>query len=299
MSASNSASSFSILSVKRVAEGLLVRFSHDSVELKLPSICALFLPTAALDLDNAKTLGGNFPVLVYLSGLTCTDENVCQKGGAFHALKTHKLAFLCPDTSPRGANVPGEDDSWEFGTGAGFYIDATQPAYSENYRMYSYVTKELPALLSTHFPLLCDITRMGITGHSMGGHGALTCALKNAHLYRSVSALAPISNPSECAIGQKAFIGYLGSVEAGGEYDACKLLNKLEKPLFDEILIDVGTADNFVLDGTLLPRNLKSAADLAKQPLTLREQEGYDHSYYFVSTFLPEHVAFHALRLKQ
>jgi len=290
-----------VRSVVRVAGGLLVKFSHASKEIGLPMTASLFLPTSALALEEALTESADkkFPVLMYLSGLTCTDDNVCQKGGAFAACMAQGVALLCPDTSPRGANCAGEDDSWDLGTGAGFYVDATQAPWNEHYRMYSYVTEELPALLREDFPL-CDTRRMGITGHSMGGHGALICALKRPDLFKSVSAFAPICNPCSCPWGRKAFSSYLGSVEAGASYDAALLLTQRQpgtEPLFDNILVDVGAADSFYTQGQLLPEALEAAAAQAGQPLSLRMQPGYDHSYYFVSTFLPEHVEWHAKRL--
>ena len=311
-----------IKSVVRVAGGLLVKFTHESSEIKLPMQASLFLPTstAALDLESARADARDttFPVLIYLSGLTCTDDNVCLKGGAFQACMTHGVALLCPDTSPRGAGVAGEGDSWDFGTGAGFYLDATATPWKDHYRMYSYVVEELPRLLRTHFGMYgCDASRLSITGHSMGGHGALVCAIRNPRLFRSVSAFAPICNPSAsaCAWGTKAFSGYLlgGAEEAADPangYDASILLAAAANtsasseaaaggggPLFDDILVDIGTADTFLKDGQLRPEALQAAALAASQPLTLRMQAGYDHSYYFVSTFLPEHVAFHAERL--
>jgi len=288
-----------IKSVVRTAGGLLVKFTHNSEEIGLPMTASLFLPTNALSLNEALADSENkYPVLMYLSGLTCTDDNVCQKGGAFSQCMSSGLALLCPDTSPRGANCPGEDDSWDLGTGAGFYVDATAEPWSTHYRMFSYVTEELPALLRGAFPV-CDTGRMGVTGHSMGGHGALICALRRPDLFRSVSAFSPICNPVACPWGRKAFAAYLGSAEAGAGHDATALLAKMApgEPLFDDILVDVGGADSFLAAGQLLPEALERAALQAGQPLTMRTQPGYDHSYYFVSTFLPEHIRWHAKRL--
>jgi S-formylglutathione hydrolase len=213
----------------------------------------------------------------------------------FRALAEHGLAMVAPDTSPRGAGIAGETDSWDFGVGAGFYLDATEHPWSENYRMYTYITVELLDLIARNFPIV-DVHRAGITGHSMGGHGALTIALKNQTMFRSVSAFAPICNPIQCAWGQKAFSGYLGSTaqEAWKMYDACALMERLGKSKYSDILIDVGTSDSFLTAGQLRPEKFLEACSAAKQPVTLRYQGGYDHSYYFVSTFVEDHVRFHA-----
>lgn len=233
---------------------------------------------------------------MYLSGLTCTDENVCQKSGAFKALSEHQLGFIAPDTSPRGAGITGEADSWDFGVGAGFYLDATNSPWANNYRMYSYITKELPAVIASNFPTL-DLTRMGITGHSMGGHGALTIALKNQTMFKSVSAFSPICNPINCPWGKKAFSNYLGpDIETWKEYDASDLL-KQNKSVFDDILIDCGDADSFYKSGQLLPEAFKASAASVGQKVNIRMQEGYDHSYFFISTFIEDHVKFHKDRL--
>mmetsp|Transcript_29021 Transcript_29021/g.57917 ORF Transcript_29021/g.57917 Transcript_29021/m.57917 type:complete len:284 (+) Transcript_29021:34-885(+) len=280
-----------IKSKVKVCGGELIRFTHQSNETKTPMTCAVFIPNTA---SSTPT-----PYLLYLSGLTCTDENVCQKSGVFQALAKHQIAFVAPDTSPRGAGIEGEDDGWDFGTGAGFYLDATSPKWADNYRMYSYVTKELPSILTTHFPQL-DQTRVSITGHSMGGHGALTIALKNPTKYRSVSAFSPICNPSNCPWGHKAFGGYLMSREEWSEYDATELMASRTdaNKAYDDILIDVGTADSFLTGGQLLPEAFKAAADKVGQKVSLRLQEGYDHSYFFISSFITDHVEHHAQRLK-
>lgn len=281
---------FEIKSTVKVFGGTLTRFQHLSKETKTTMVCAVFLPEGA-------TNHASVPMLLYLSGLTCTDENVCQKAGVFESLARHKIGFVAPDTSPRGAGVPGESDCWDFGIGAGFYVDATVPDWSENYRMYSYITSELPNLLSEHFPQL-DVGRKSILGHSMGGHGALTIAFKNPSEFKSVSAFAPICKPSSCPWGQKAFTGYLGSDQScWHEYDACALLSRGRILQFDDILIDVGTADGFLIKGQLQPEELSRVALEVGQPLSVRYQEGYDHSYFFIATFIAEHVAFHAARL--
>ena len=207
------------------------------------------------------------------------------------------MAFIAPDTSPRGAGIAGEADSWDFGVGAGFYLDATSSPWHENWRMYTYITKELPTILAAKFPAM-DLLRMGVTGHSMGGHGALTIALKNQHIFRSVSAFSPICNPINCPWGKKAFSKYLGPDQAEWEqYDATQLLTSMGKSRFDCILIDLGASDSFLSGGQLLPEAFKIAASAVDQNIELRIQDGYDHSYYFVSTFIEDHVKFHKKRL--
>lgn len=235
---------------------------------------------------------------MYLSGLTCTDENVCQKSGIFRYLAEHGLCFVAPDTSPRGIQIPGDSASWDFGVGAGFYVDATAEPWKQNYRMYSYITDELLSVLGANFPEI-DISKVGITGHSMGGHGALTIALKRPDLFHSVSAFAPISNPINCPWGQKAFSGYFGADDKSTweKYDSCSLITNLGKSKYDEILVDVGTADSFLNNGQLLCDNFRQACATVDQVVTMRYQGGYDHSYNFISTFVEDHVAFHAKRL--
>jgi len=234
---------------------------------------------------------GSVPLLWFLSGLTCTDENFITKSGAQRFAAEKGIALIVPDTSPRGANIEGESASWDFGVGAGFYIDATVSKWSKHYNMYSYVTKELWDLVVDNFPIIRD--KQSIFGHSMGGHGALICALKNPGKYKSVSAFAPISNPTEAAWGQKAFTGYLGTnVDDWKQYDATHLVASYKGPEL-HILIDQGTVDNFLKQNQLLPDNFKSAADKAGVKTTLRYQDGYDHGYYFISTFVEEHIAHH------
>lgn len=256
-------------------------------------VVAVFLPFGEKDDASAK-----IPSLLYLSGLTCTDENVCQKGGLFKKLSEHKIALIAPDTSPRGAGIEGEDESWDFGTGAGFYLDATQEKWSKNYRMYAYVTRELMSTLDTYFPCL-DASRRSITGHSMGGLGALTIALKNPQLFRSVSAFSPICHPTVVPWGQKAFENYLGTAqESWALYDPTLLISEAGKAsLYDDILIDVGSGDPF-LENQLKPEDFIAAAETAGQKVTFRMQPGYDHGYFFISTFADDHVAFHAQRLQ-
>lgn len=278
-----------IKSTVKVFTGSLIRFSHMSAETKTTMTCAVYLP-------QETSVAKKFPSLMYLSGLTCTDENVCQKSGCFKALSEMQMGFIAPDTSPRGAGVAGETDSWDFGVGAGFYLDATAEAWKENYRMYSYITKELPSVISSNFPSL-DLTRLGITGHSMGGHGAMTVALRNQDMFKSVSAFSPISNPMNCPWGKKAFSGYLGpNEESWKQYDATELI-KNGKSKYDDILIDCGTGDNFYKQGQLLPEAFGKAAEEVGQKTTIRLQNDYDHSYYFISSFMDDHIKFHKERL--
>lgn len=244
----------------------------------------IYLPPAALT-------GTRVPVLYWLSGLTCTDENFITKAGAQRAAAAHGIALVCPDTSPRGAGVEGETASWDFGVGAGFYVNATQDPWSKFYRMYDYVTEELPALVKAQFPVT---EAQSISGHSMGGHGALICALKNPSRYRSVSAFAPICNPTQCPWGRKAFSGYLGpDEEEWKKYDATELVKAYKGPDL-HILVDQGTADSFYTGGQLLPENFSAACAASGVHADVRMQEGYDHSYYFISTLIDDHIRHHA-----
>lgn len=236
--------------------------------------------------------GAALPVLWYLSGLTCTHANVTEKGEYRRACAEHGVIFVAPDTSPRGPGVP-DDETYDFGQGAGFYLDATQAPWSQHFRMRSYIEQELPALIAAQFP--ADMGRQAITGHSMGGHGALTIGLRNPKRFRSISAFAPIVAPSQVPWGQKALAGYLGDDPAAWRaHDAVALIE--DGARVAELLVDTGTADPF-LDKELRPELLATACADAGIALTQRLQPGYDHSYYFVSTFLGEHVAWHAARL--
>lgn len=233
------------------------------------------------------------PVLYYLSGLTCTEENVMAKSGVQQYAAEHGLVLVAPDTSPRNTGIPGETDDWDFGAGAGFYVDATVAPWNQHYQMYRYVVDELPALIAEHFPVQPD--RQGIFGHSMGGHGALVCALRNRDRYRSVSAFAPICAPIQCPWGQKAFTNYLGKdLTPWRDYDASELVLTANFP--GSILIDQGTADKF-LDNQLMPDVFEQACKKARQPLVLRRQAGYDHSYYFIASFIADHIRHHATAL--
>ncbi|OTB20611.1 hypothetical protein K445DRAFT_52071 [Daldinia sp. EC12] len=265
--------------------GKLLKLQHQSSSTGTPMDVNLFLPPAAVS-------GSKVPVLIYLSGLTCTPQN-CTEKGFFQAHAARKnIALVWPDTSPRGANLPGETDSWDFGAGAGFYVDATREPWSKHYRMETYIASELPAALFAAYPDALDPERVSITGHSMGGHGALTLYLKSPGKYRSVSAFAPIANPSQCPWGEKAFSGYLGSDdrEVWKEHDATELVKGWAGKDI-KALIDVGTGDNFYKQGQLLPENFEKAVkEAGVKGLELRYQPDYDHSYFFMSTFAGDHV---------
>lgn len=237
---------------------------------------------------------GPLPVLWYLSGLTCTHANVMEKGEYRRLAAELGIIIVCPDTSPRGENVPDDKDDWQFGSGAGFYVDATEEPYASNYRMYTYVTEELPALIAREFPV--DMERQSIFGHSMGGHGALTIALRHPDRYRSCSAFAPIVEPSTAGWSSKAFERYLGGDQsAWRQYDACALVK--DGARFSEFLIDQGAADGF-LDEGLRPWLFEECCREAGISLTLNMREGYDHSYYFISSFMEDHLRWHDQRLK-
>ena len=238
--------------------------------------------------------GTKLPVLWYLSGLTCTHANVVEKGEYRRACAEHGIVFVAPDTSPRGEDVPN-DEAYDFGQGAGFYVDATQQPWAANFRMRRYVEQELPALIEAEFPV--DMDRQGITGHSMGGHGALTVSLRNPGRFRSTSAFAPIVSPMRCPWGEKALGGYLGDDRAAWrEYDALALIE--DGARLPDLLIDQGTADSF-LDSELKTLLLEQACVAAGMTATIRMQEGYDHSYFFIATFMADHIAWHAERLRK
>lgn len=246
---------------------------------------AVFVPPQA-------AAGGKLPVLTYLSGLTCTHANVMDKGEYRRVAAELGVIVVCPDTSPRGEGVPN-DEAYDFGQGAGFYVDADEAPWKSHFRMYSYVTRELVALIAEHVP--ADMARHGIFGHSMGGHGALTLALREPQLYKSVSAFSPIVNPSAVPWGRKAFEGYLGQDEKRWrQHDAVALIEDGKR--VKDILVDVGTADPF-LERELKPETLEAACAKAGIALTLRRQEGYDHSYFFISTYMEDHLRWHAARL--
>lgn len=262
-------------------------YTHASQACHCPMTFAVFVPP--------HEPGAKLPVLWYLSGLTCTHANVMEKGEYRQAAAEHGVIIVCPDTSPRGEGVPDVADDWKLGCGAGFYVDATEAPWSAHYRMYSYVTAELPALIAAEFPM-ADMARQGIFGHSMGGHGALTLALKNPGHYRSCSAFAPIVHPMAAQWSKGALAAYLGPDEqAWRAHDAVALIEDGNR--LPEVLVDQGSADSFLDDG-LRPWLLAEACAAAGIPLTLRMQEGYDHSYFFVSSFMAEHISWHAARLR-
>lgn len=266
--------------------GTVEFYSHASVETKTPMRFSVFIPPQAAQ--------KKVPVLYWLSGLTCTEENFMAKSGAQAFAAEHGILLVAPDTSPRGAGIEGEAKDWDFGVGAGFYVNATEPKWATHFRMYDYVTKELPTLVREKFPV--EASREGIFGHSMGGHGALVIALREGQRYRSVSAFSPIVAPSRCPWGKKAFTNYLGpDTAAWAQYDASELV--LTRKSDRAILIDQGLEDKFLKD-QLMPEVFEAACSRAGQPLTLRRQPGYDHSYYFISTFIADHLAHHARFLK-
>lgn len=274
------------LSSQKVFGGQHVRYEHQSAVLNCSMQFAVYLPPQV-------ELGKPLPVLYWLSGLTCTDENFMQKAGALKVAAELGLIIVAPDTSPRGADVPDDPEgAWDFGLGAGFYVNATQAPWAEHYQMYDYVTAELPALIEKSLPVS---DKRSISGHSMGGHGALIAALREPERYQSVSAFAPICQPTQCPWGEKALSNYLGSQrETWMEWDASALMAQATQ--HRPMLIDQGDADNFLAE-QLKPAALEDAAARAQYPLTLRLQPGYDHSYYFIASFIDEHLRFHAQAL--
>ena len=263
-------------------------YQHPSAAVGLPMRFSVYLPPQA----SRQSV----PALLYLAGLTCNEETFATKAGAQRVAAELGLALIAPDTSPRRAGVPGESDSWDFGVGAGFYLDATQAPWSTHYRMESYLLQDLLPMMGEALPI--DTQRIGITGHSMGGHGALTLALRHPERFKSLSAFAPICAPTQCPWGHKAFAGYLGDVpEAWNQHDASALMGLRSSALFPQgILIDQGLGDKF-LDSQLHPHVFEKACAAAGQPLTLRRHAGYDHGYYFISTFMEDHLRHHAAAL--
>jgi S-formylglutathione hydrolase len=276
---------FEVISQHRCFGGVVGFYRHDSTSTAAAMRFSVFAPPQAAS--------GRVPVLYYLAGLTCTEETFMIKAGAQRVAAELGLMLVAPDTSPRGLKLPGESDSWDFGVAAGFYVDATREPWSKNYRMYSYVVKELRALIEARFP--ADAARTGIFGHSMGGHGALTLGLRNPQVYKSISAFAPIGAPKRVPWGQKAFTGYLGpDTGQWSEHDATELVRRVkDASRRPHILVDQGLADQF-LEQQLQPQLLEAAFREAGYPLTLRRQEGYDHGYYFISTFMEDHLRHHA-----
>jgi S-formylglutathione hydrolase len=278
--------SFEVVSQSRSFGGTQFVYRHASNETGTPMRLAAFVPPQAN--------GSKVPVVWFLSGLTCTEENFTVKAGAQRMASELGLILIAPDTSPRGEGVPDDaEGAYDFGLGAGFYVDATQEPWTRNYRMRSYIERELPALVAQNLP--ADMGRQGMTGHSMGGHGALTIALRNPGRFKAVSAFAPIASPMSCPWGEKALSNYIGSDRAAWrDYDACALIESGAR--LPDLLVDQGTADSF-LDSQLKPQLLEAACARAGQPLTLRMQEGYDHSYFFIATFIEDHLRWHAKRL--
>jgi S-formylglutathione hydrolase len=279
---------FETISEHRCYEGVQGFYRHASTTIGLPMRFSVYRPPQA---EHAAV-----PAVFYLAGLTGNEESFAAKGGAQRLAAQHGLMLVTCDTSPRHTGIAGEADDWEFGSGAGFYLDATEAPWSKYFRMYDYVRDELRQLILGGFP--ADPGKLGIFGHSMGGHGALTIALKNPDIFRSVSAFAPICSPSRCPWGRKAFPRYLGSdTAAWAQYDAVELVLAAGRALLPEILVDQGLADKFLTAGQLLPELLEAACQEARQPLRLRRHAGYDHNYYFISTFVGAHLAHHAQML--
>ena len=278
--------SLELVSVNKCFGGWQKRYRHRSEALGCEMVFGIYLPPQA---DRGEAL----PVLYWLSGLTCTDENFMQKAGAQRLAAELGMVLVAPDTSPRGETVPDDPDgAYDFGLGAGFYVNATEQPWARHYQMYDYVVHELPGLIEAHFPVS---ELRAISGHSMGGHGALVCALRNPGRYRSVSAFAPIGNPSNCPWGIKAFGKYLGpDRERWKAWDACELIAGAGERL--PLLVDQGENDGF-LDEQLMPAALTAAASASGHPLTLRVHSGYDHSYYFIASFIDEHLRHHARAL--
>ncbi len=279
------AAAFEVTAEHRCAGGMQGFYQHDSTQIGLPMRFAVFLPPQASPTSRA-------PALLYLAGLTCTEETFSIKAAAQRRAAELGLALIAPDTSPRGANIEGETDSWDFGVGAGFYLDATQAPWKANWRMESWLIDELLPMLVEHLPI--DGARLGIFGHSMGGHGALTLALRHPGRFKSVSALAPICAPSRCPWGEKAFTGYLGSDQsAWPAHDATALMERQASPPFPAgILIDQGLADKFLAE-QLHPHLFEAACKQVNQPLTLRTHEAYDHGYFFIQSFVNDHLEHH------
>jgi S-formylglutathione hydrolase len=272
--------------------GFTKSYKHKSSSTKTDMAFSVFFPKECEE-------SGGVPVIFYLSGLTCTDQNALTKGGFQSCAAARGVCMVFPDTSPRGVSIPGDSDSWDFGLGAGFYVSATTPKWKENYNMYDYVVKELPEILAKEFPQKLDLSKKSIMGHSMGGHGALVASLRNPGMYASCSAFSPICNPMNCPWGIKAFTGYLGEdTEKWREWDASQLSRRYRGPALS-LLVDQGSEDDFLGKKQLLPDTLvegvKSSPNLS---LHMRMQNGYDHSYYFISTFAKDHIDFHADQLE-
>jgi len=276
------------LSEQRCFDGTQGFYRHASAVIGLPMRFAVYRPPQARS--------GPLPVVFYLAGLTCNEETAVIKAGAQRIAAQLGVMLVTCDTSPRNTGIEGEADDWEFGAGAGFYLNATQAPWSRFYRMYDYVLDELRQVVLANFPAAPE--RIGIFGHSMGGHGALVLALRNPQVFKSVSAFAPICSPTRCAWGKKALPRYLGEdQEAWKAYDAVELMRAGKRKVFPKILVDQGLADKFLQQSQLMPELLEDACIGVGQPLQLRRHEGYDHSYYFIATFMEDHLRFHAAAL--
>lgn len=281
-----------LVSANKCFGGVQKIFAHYSKELECEMRFAIYLPPQCADDASVK-----LPTLYWLSGLTCNETNFIQKAGAQRYAAEHGLIIVCPDTSPRGIDIAGQDDSYDFGSGAGFYVDAITDPWNKHYKMFTYVTKELIEVINHNFPVIegCQ----SISGHSMGGHGALISALRCPGLYKSVSAFAPISNPINCPWGQKAFNGYLGdNKRLWNEWDATELVQKYNGPQL-QFLIDQGADDEFLTNQQLLPENLIEACRSSRIGCVYNKRDGYDHSYFFIASFIGEHIAYHAKFLKE
>ncbi|KAI9346315.1 s-formylglutathione hydrolase-like protein [Pilaira anomala] len=282
------------MSIKEVSRnkcfgGHVVKYEHHSDELDCQMKFNVFLPQQATETK--------VPAIFFLSGLTCTEDNFIQKSGAMAEASKHGIALIAPDTSPRGVNIEGENDSWDLGSGAGFYVDATEEKWAKHYRMYSYIVKELHSIVMQQLPI--DESRVSVMGHSMGGHGALSIHIKNPSKFKTASAFAPIANPVNCPWGKKAFTSYLGSdQESWKQYDTVELL-KVYKNERMNVLVDVGTADGFLEKELLVDELKKTVKELGRESeWSIRYQDGYDHSYFFISTFIADHINHHATVLK-
>ena len=278
--------SLKLKSEYRCFDGTVAYYSHQSATCNCEMNFAVYLPPQARS--------QSVPILYYLSGLTCNEENFMTKAGAQRSAAELGIMLVAPDTSPRNTGIPDEDKEWDLGSGAGFYVDATQSPWDKYYQMYSYITKELPELIAANFQVKAN--KQSIMGHSMGGHGALICALKNSQQYLSVSAFAPIASPMQCPWGEKLFTAYLGTnKQEWAQYDATELVKSIQ--LDSTILIDQGTTDQFYQQQQLLPEKFQQACQEVGQKLNLRWQEGYDHSYFTISSFITDHIQHHAIHL--
>ena len=278
--------SLQLRSEYRCFDGTVAYYSHQSATCNCEMNFAVYLPP--------QTRSQSVPILYYLSGLTCNEENFITKAGAQRSAAELGIMLVAPDTSPRNTGIPNENEEWDLGSGAGFYVDATQTPWDKYYQMYSYITQELPELIAANFPVKAD--KQSVMGHSMGGHGALICALKNPQQYLSVSAFAPIAAPIQCPWGEKLFTAYIGTdKQHWAQYDATELVKFVQ--LNSTILIDQGTADQFYQQQQLLPEKFQQACEQSGQKLNLRWQEGYDHSYFTISSFITDHIQHHAVHL--